>query len=523
MDLESRLKTIADHAWWMRDEKWSRAWWESFFCPLVREGLFLPPLLAYDIRSSADRGEHRRGPASLRRKHSSEWGSFLLWAQRVTLGCLSTKDLASIEARSRSGRRIARLLAANIMDRVDLSGLRENGDFSPLRCLSAETAWLSGAEDPVMKEVWALIENFVLTRTVRGMGRGRQEGAPSEDLSGRYSELASIADSIPFVGRTGEDLDLFVPRLLSEPFPSTAFDEPQISGWEPRADNPRVALSPTGEFAQRDTGGVPGELARLAPSELLLLQQANSGAGGDSTEGKRSREDRFRTLFLFRATRRELLQRFSQANRPSLMEPSMLLQVDLFDELELHRLSDPPFPPLISWYRATLVELIHLFSRLAKPFRWTIRFNLNHFCERGRTNRRLYKPDLEELGQSPESCFSSLVWQMPGLFTNRSCLAREPVKPDDGPFEADLWLRIVLGDPKRFIGRNEAQDSILTNQEAGARIERLRNGSFGIKCCGSALEAHLIELDFSHEPAPPAVAAWELVGQTLNLVEETRN
>ena len=43
-----------------------------------------------------------------------------------------------------------------------------------------------------------------------------------------------------------------------------------------------------------------------------------------------------------------------------------------------------------------------------------------------------------------------------------------------------------------------------------------------MRCCDSALDAHLIELEFSREPAPPALAAWQLVGQALELVEETR-
>ena len=65
--LHASLRVIAGHGIWLRDAAWTERWFHSFLSPLYAEGLFLPPLFAYDLCSAAAPGERRYGKFAVKR------------------------------------------------------------------------------------------------------------------------------------------------------------------------------------------------------------------------------------------------------------------------------------------------------------------------------------------------------------------------------------------------------------------------------------------------------------------------
>lgn len=494
--IDDSLKVLMAHAWWSRDADWTREWYSGFYAPLVAEGLMLPPLLAYDVRSAAERGDRRRGVAAGKRRNAQCWDAFMIWAHRVCAGSLAAAQAAKPDKRTGAALRLARSMATSLMERVDISGLRRRGgQFDPRGLLELETRQLSGQEasEDAMARLWSVVDAAVARRA--------------------FFDLVSIADCLPFQGRVGDDLDPFVPKLLGLDPARWEWQEPPIRGSNPRADNPRVMITPTGEFAKRDLGGIPGDLARLAPTELLMLRESGSGPRGGKLGARRVA---YRTLFLYRAVHGHLLQRFSHSIRPAEMEPVVHLQVDLLDAPEAHRLTDPPDPPLISWYRALAVELIHTFARLSVPFRWDLSVRLQ-WCDGPRVEQViLMGPEVAELGESKHRALEVLASGLPEAFASRRGVRRERWEADEAEvLQADLWLRVVLGERDQMVGDLLLRDRLRAAHERAVRVERVRNGDHGFGATDSAIEAHLLHVDLGRRSASPAMVGNEVVSALL--------
>ncbi len=484
------------HAWWARDAEWTRSWFAGFFTPLVARGYLLPPLLAYDLRSAAERGDRRRGSKAGKRNNGPCWDAFMTWAHHVCAGSLSPAQSARSERRTESSLRLAQAISAMLMDRVDISPLRRRGGvLDPRTLLELEARRLDGerARDGVIHNMWTLVDGAVASR--------------------RYFELAAISECLPFHGRTGDELDPFLAKLLGVESNRSESKEPPIRGSNPKADNPRVMLTPTGAFAKRDLGGLPSDLGRLAPTELLMLRESGSGPRGGRLG---SRRVAYRTLFLHRAVQGQLLQRYSQSVKPAEMEPVVHVQVDLLDSPESHRLSDPPNPPVISWYRAIAVEVVHTLARLSKPFRWDVTFRVQSGEEQRVASATFPASVLGELGISRYRALELLAAGIPEAFASRRGVRRDAYEVEHaGVSEVDLWLRVVLGARDHDGGVSFLRQQPLASHERGIRIERLRNGDYGLAVSDAAVEAHLLHLDLRRRSASPIVVAKEVVSELL--------
>ena len=100
--LKSALRVLAGHAIWTRDMAWAQQWYDGFLKPLFAEELYLPPLLAFDLRSAAERGERRHGKFAVARADLSDWKEFMLWMHSVTVERLPLGTAARVEMRNRA-------------------------------------------------------------------------------------------------------------------------------------------------------------------------------------------------------------------------------------------------------------------------------------------------------------------------------------------------------------------------------------------------------------------------------------
>lgn len=491
------LNLISDFAIWRRSAEWSCQWWNDFYMPLIGAGYFLPPLIAYDILSAGERGERRQGRFISKRNSLANWGMFLDWANRTILGCLSHKALSDPCKRKKSALRFASVLSCRLVELVDVSALRKNGSFDPFDLFDREIESLKGNVDKVFEDCWKSLESLL--------------------AKSNFAEIIPLADSVYFADRNSDEVDPFICCFLRKPYMFFNFEEPPIRGSEPRADNPRKSISPTGEFSKRDLGTLPDDLGRLAPSELAILFRAYDGKQGGS---KGTQRVRCKRLFLNRAIKGELWQNFSHSVRSSHMEPSVLVQIDFMDNLELHRFLDPPSPPVVSWYRALLVEVIHQYSKLAKVFRWAINFEVNHYL--GRTLARAFigADNIDDLNESNEKCFMLLAKTIPRAFSSRFYLKPGSSNNTEMPEEFDFWIRLVIGNNADLPEKEIKAQHVRASLDSGLRLERFRSGDVGLSHLDSAFGAHLLQVDCLKGKMEPVEATREIIASMLNNNEQ---
>lgn len=96
--------------------------------------------------------------------------------------------------------------------------------------------------------------------------------------SRRYFDLAPISECLPFQGRSGDDLDPFLPKLLGVETNRGEWKEPPIRGTNPRADNPRVMLTPK-RPSEHDIGSESflSDNGGAIPASVLQFTNTRSG------------------------------------------------------------------------------------------------------------------------------------------------------------------------------------------------------------------------------------------------------
>jgi len=501
-DEKSALEVLAEYAMWTRPKGWTEYWFACFLTPLYLEGLFLPPLFAYEICSAAERGERCRGLHANDRQNSDRWLEFNYWLHDVIVRLPAERRAAKLAADRDIAKRCARLFALHLMGQFDLTGIRDGNRFEPEKLLQWEANRLTGGGSvpELLNEIWNFYEEAVETGALR-----------------RYlpaSELLNLAAG------PGAEIDPFLSRLLELDNAPAAITEPQIRGVNSRADNPRKILSPVGEFAKRDLDRLPDELGRLAPIELLLYQMSRKNAGTD-----RKVEQGFKTLFLMRVADGHLLQRMSHDTRPAQMQPAALFQVEFGDDPELHQLSDPPHAPIISWYRALAVELVHRLAALSIPFRWSVSFLFNY--QNGERSCR-GEFDMRQIGPLAAGSYATLkalVAACPNAFTAAwPQIADSRGTTHEQIQEVDYWMRIALGVFDTRQRHYFAKSPVRALHEKCVRVEKSRDGSWGVasgEVCAEVLDLKVKELDQRDAPLREVSQTILLSAFGANSTEET--
>lgn len=495
--LQAALRVLVGHAVWTRDPTWVQQWFQGFLKPLYAEGLFLPPLLAFDLRSAAERGERRHGKLAVARSDLSNWKEFMFWMHSITVERLPAGAAARLEMRNASAMRIARRLALNLMGRVDVSAFRVSGQFDAHSAVVLESQRLQGGTQAAerLARLWSVINESVRDQ--------------------RFDDLVPFCEThLANDGRT-VPVDPFLSKLLIVPdIRRAALSEPPIRGRIVHADSPRKMLAAVGEFARRELGGLPDNLGRLAPTELLLLHEAFR-----SSEDQRPdiESDGFRTLFLLRASQSGLLQRFHYDTELAHTSPTVFIQIELADDPNDHRLSDPPHAPVISYYRAIVVHLFHQFARIAAEFQWSLQGVIAHNASNSRHRVALESHEMQELGESTQKSFDRLVSICPSAFVAaRYHSDSQRILDGASTGEFDLAIRIVVGRELHDRDDRLQWPRIQTRTERGVRVERHRGGTWGWSSsddCGSAQSLDV--LDFSWETDDPAAIATVLILETL--------
>lgn len=497
--LQSALRVVAGHAIWSRDLAWAQQWFQTFLKPLFADGLFLPPLLAFDLRSAAERGERRNGKFAGDRDNLSSWKEFMLWMHSVTVERLPPGVGARAEARNTAALRVAKILALHLMGRTDASSLRSADQFDATASVILETQRIQGDANAAERlgPMWEVVNQLV--------------------RSERFEDLIPLCESHATNERRVVPIDPFLKKLLIDPKTRrSGFQEPPIQGRVRQSDSPRKILSAAGEFARRDLGGLPDNLGRLAPTELLLLHEA---FGGSAAPHPVIASDGFRTLFLLRASQSGLLQRFHYDTESAHTQPTVCLEVELSDDPNDHRLSDPPRPPTISYYRAVAVHLIHQFARLAGEFQWSLHGMLAHNAMTSRHCVTLERQEVQQLANSPHEAFESLVSHCPSMFVAaRSRQQIQRAHRADSESEFDLAIRVVIG-PEFGDGEKRIQQSnVRSRVERAVRAERRRDGSWGWSVSENCRDAQTLDVsDFSWDIDDPASVATRLILETLGV------
>jgi len=495
--LNSAILVLARHAIWARDLAWAQQWYDGFLKPLFAEGLFLPPLLAFDLRSAAERGVRRHGKFAAARENVSGWKEFMLWMHSITVERLPPGRAARAEVRNASAMRIARRLALNLMGRVDVSACRGGKQFDAQQAVIFEAQRLQGDAHAAERlgSLWAVIDEAI---------RGK-----------KFDELVPFCESHAAHERRAVAVDPFLQKLLIDPVPKrAALSEPPVQGRILHADSPRKILAAAGEFARRELGGLPDNLGRLAPTELLLLHEAFH-----SSENQQPviESDGFRTLFLLRASQSGLLQRFHYDTELAHTEPTVCIQIELADDPNDHRLSDPPRPPTISFYRAVVVHLFHQFVRLAEKFQWSLHGVIAHNASSSRNRVVLESHMIRELGESTQKAFDNLVSICPAAFVSARCKSNcQRTQPRAPSSDLDLAIRIVVGPDSyerydRLVGPNTH-----ARTERGIRVERRRDSTWGWSASDDCGSAHSLEIsDFFWDTDESAALATKLILEAL--------
>jgi hypothetical protein len=506
---EEKLGKLAHHSIWTRDLVWLRKWHDDIFVPACSEGTITAPLAALDICSALDRGVQREGEFAAKREGYAQWLRFLGEinqsgsARDATARSLVTQKATAIHRRTLRAFSLA-LMNENWVATHDY--WTSSGPSLAGRLLDAEVARLDGRnQTDSLDELWAVID--------------------AAAVGGRLSNCLPPSIWAYLRNRTSKPIDPFLFSLL-ESFPEAeSLTAPSIVGSNPQAIHHRRRIGPSGEFARRDLGSLPSNLARLAPTELMFFSgsakaeperitreaptpRGRKSNGRFTSEPARGTGSALRSLFVMKTIEGRLLQRFSYEADPSTMEPSAMLQVEIADCAEYHLLPADDGVPMITWFRAVAVHLANTFARIAARSRWSVTTALVHSFN-GRHACGLLPPNSRDsLASSCSDALDFLTLSNPRAFQSGwpGAVDRPAPEAKRRP-EIDYCLRIVLGAPEAAA---ELPGGLLVNarQQCGVRIERAPNGNWGLESASETAAAPTLGVrDLEHAVDDPAEAA----------------
>lgn len=507
--LEGKLEILANHAIWTRDSKWLRHWYDSVFVPVCAEGFIAPPLAALDLCSSMSRGVHREGKEARRRNGYNEWSDFLgAINAAVKVSLIEQTGLNSLRQGALAHRTL-RAFTLSLMSRewtIEQKYWNKSGEDVAQQLLEDDVARLyGGSTSKTLGQIWTVL-----------------------DMAAAQKELHNFLPPCVWVNlksRNAKPVDPFLFPLLGLQEASETMRTPAIRGSKPHAIHTRRRLGAAGDFAKRNLGQLPSNLARLAPTELMLFAEAadsvtpkpngmtasNRERGPDGKFAKQSRlisAAALRSLFIMKTSEGRLLQRFSHEAEPSIMEPTGMLQVEIIDDTESHLLPSNTDVPTISWFRAVAVHLVHCFARFAASARWGFCTAFTYsFHQRFSTG--LISSDYREvLAGSVSNTLDLLVATNPRAFQTGWPGIGEQLSPENvHPREMDYCIRIVLGSPDSW---SEPPSGLLVRpgQQWSARVEKALNGRWGVALGNEIATAQtLAVLDVDQTEVQPAVVA----------------
>ena len=521
--VESNLEILAQYAVWTRDAAWLREWYETIFVPACAETSIAAPLAALDICSAMDRGAPREGKRAARRPGYAGWRQFLEEINDRHQPRLVEQRGGSPIKPTIIARRTLRAFNLSLMSRewnVTQDPWPSIGHGSAAQLLAAEAARLAGTvNDGMLEQVWAVLD---------------------ADATGQHLHAyLPPATWLNLKNRTAKTSDPFLFPLLELTAEADDLKPPAIWGSNPQAIHSRRRIGATGEFAKRDLGQLPSDLARLAPTELMFFAEAarTSDAKPKSTtphQRRRSADGKYadelppissaalRSLFVMKTSEGRLLQRFSYEADPSTMEPTGMLHVEIADSAEHHILDPKSGAPDITWFRAVAVHLVHQYARFAAKSHWAVASALTYSFS-GKRSTGLIPPHYREaLAESPNNAFNLLVSANARAFHAGWPGLSEHLPPENShPPEMDYCLRIVLGTPDSALAPTNGL-AVRARQQRGTRIEKAANGRWGLTTTNATAAAQaLAVLDLDQTDTDPASVAAIILRAILGTLIQT--
>jgi hypothetical protein len=404
---------------------------------MIADRLFLPPLFVLDVLVAVSKQENAITPASFEsRPSASGW--------RLFLETISRRALSASVGNSEHGAALIWATAQSLKARSN--GLADK--MSPGWTAAEYDSWLSmGADKLIRKEADVFKVNangklpwggvWVYLNAEASTIGGRERIIPfSSSFRSRPTDIF-LFQELPAVD---EQLD----ELIEE------HDVYRSRGYLPvssRAGNkdPFIRRSDAGDFFERAPGPLPENVARISPSDLVLLNS------GDKTSQRL--KDMLKLRFAVKAIESDINQRYHSQPDPFRRSRRLEVRITLHDDRLMR-----PVPPVgeegrefsqVNLYRANLVYFLHHLSQAMEGS--PIECELKVFLSLGGAltmGRRLPDSFLDAARRSPRDCFEALWLVFPQLFSGVLLRKIKEVAPlAASEVEPSMTILLSLGHP----------------------------------------------------------------------------
>ena len=409
----------------------------DLFEKLIADRLFLPPLFVLDVLVAVSKPENAIAPASFESRPSA-----LGWRQ--FLDTIARRALPGASGNLEHGMSLVMATAQSLKART--SGFQ--ADTQSGWTASQYDEWLAlGATKIIRRETdafkvssrgdlpWAGFWRH-LNDEVATIG-GRERIIPfSSSFRSRPSDLF-LFQELPAVD---EQLD----ELIKE------HDVYASKGYLPVSSSigdkdPSVRRSDAGDFFERAPGPLPENIARISPSDLVLL---NSGE-----KASPRLRDLLRLRFAVKAIESDINQRYHAQPDPFRRSRRLEVRITLHDDRLVRTV-----PPIgaegkefsqVNLFRASLVYFLHHLSQAmaGSPVQCELKVYLSlggALC----MGRKLPEGFMARARKSPRDCFEAVWLSFPQLFSGvllRKLRESSPVAADD--VEPSMLILLSLGHP----------------------------------------------------------------------------
>lgn len=470
---ESKLEELSNYSTRKQKNEWTKKWWNDFYIPMLEEGFFLPPLVSYDIFTSCYLNNITSNSGKQFKKlkyNTTNYKNLFDTIRQVALKSIrKTSEEEKEKLSFRLGKFFAKQISCRFMDNLDNKDNKINCNiFNAEEILDKEIDTLKEENSSLaFKNTW-------FKKVIRYRNN---------------SELVSNFELIPFKGRERTFIDPFIGVYIQNDI-EKKLERSNVYGKEKNAENKSMVIGEVGKFAKMDAGKLPEEIDRLSPTDLLLLYKGIN----NKTIKRNTLQNVCHKYFLLKASNGELWQKYSSRIANSHTMPSVIVQLDFLDEIDFHRISNPPLPPRVSFYRSLIINLITQLIDTSKKFKWSLNLLINHRLFNVTETIFISDENLSKFGKNRENCLNYLISQLPAIFISGLPVNTTNITFSNEIVEYSLWARIVLGEYQSSLLKEKALE-IAANDEIGIRVECSANGCVQLRDSYSAIEAEQIFLD----------------------------
>lgn len=404
---------------------------------MVEARLFLPPLFVLDILVAVSKQENAITPASFEtRPSASGW--------RLFLETIGRRALSGSVGNMEHGASLIWATAESLKARSNGATDDKNAGWTAAEYES----WLSlGAEKLIRKEADAFKVNANGKLPWGGFWAYLNEEASTIGGRERIIPFSSSFRSRPtdvFLFQELPAVDEQLDELIEEHDVYRSRSHLPVSS-RPGNKDPFVRRSDAGDFFERAPGPLPENVARISPTDLVLLNS------GDKTSQRL--KDMLKLRFAVKAIESDVNQRYHSQPDPFKRSRRLEVRMTLHDDRLMR-----PVPPIgeegrefsqVNLYRANLVYFLHHLSQALEGS--PIECELKVFLSLGGAlsmGRSLPEGFLDEARRSPRDCFEALWLVFPQLFSGvllRKIKETAPLPASE--VEPSMTIMLSLGHP----------------------------------------------------------------------------